>query len=260
VRSGKSAFSRRYPLSENHSRVRNDMSGRAHASVQASHINQLIVPPPPSPPGRKLLVVAVVAVLLVVAAAGVAVWLDISARAGLNTEGSIPHSTSSGIPGTAENAPEPSGTTSTASKKIPSTTRPPARQDPPPTPTAAQYRISGPIGSGQFELTVSRSYDLDFDHSSEPGDGADIGLSCCDLHMTNSRPMMVLGVADEVVENCFDQQARSKIPVEQLSAQPTTVCVVTDQAHLATVHVKVISSALASSPKVSISYDLWQVD
>jgi hypothetical protein len=209
------------------------MSGRARTSVQAGSIGQVTVHPPPTPLWRILLVVAVAVLLL---GAVVAVWLDETGGRSAQS-----NSTEPGIPRTSEIVESTTGATS---GRIPLTTTVESPED----------KVDGPVLSGEFTLGVSQSHDLDQDRSAFPSAGADLGLSGEALYAPATGELRLPKGGHAA--DCLDQPARQQVAVDRL---PTTVCVVTDQGALATVHPKLVSGPLERSPRVSVTFELWTV-
>jgi hypothetical protein len=185
-------------------------------------------------------VVALVALLVGAAAAIVVASLDDSGKGGaIATD-----STSTGIPTTSESASETSGPTTATSKTVP------------PTSTVAEYEVDGPVRTGTVELRSQTSYDLDHDRQAYPGEGADVVLDCCALHaFPDDRMSFPRG---DRPADCLGQPTRQNVVVEELREHPT-LCVITDQGGLATVHATLVSAPLETFQRVSITYELWSV-
>ena len=224
------------------------MSGRVYGnSVQAGRIDSLHIGPQP-PPWRNLLVVAVVALLLGAAGVVVAISLDnaAEARSPISPPGS--NSSSVGISTTPESVPETTEETTTTPRRIPTTTTT--------TSPAVEYKVEGPVLVGEVELRSQNSYDLDRDQQAFSDEGGDVILDCCALHTFSGRELTFPG-GDQPAD-CLGQPTRRNVVVEKLQEHPT-LCVVTEQGRLATVHATLVSGPLESNPRVKITYELWSV-
>ncbi|MFC0063413.1 hypothetical protein ACFFQW_06450 [Umezawaea endophytica] len=188
----------------------------------------------PPPWWKSLVAVLLVAVCAVV----VAVVLDGSGKFG----GTRSDSSSTGIPSATEII---SGTTE---PDIPTSTKT--------TTTTREYEVGGPVRTGEVELAALTGHDLDRDREAFPREGADVLLDCCALHAL-AEDEMSFPRGDRPAD-CLGQPTRQELAVEKLQEHPT-LCVVTDQGGLATVHATLVSGPLESSPRVAITYELWTV-